>query len=519
MITAKKNSRQLETIIVLDYGSQYNQLIVRRLRECGVWSELLSPQTPWAEIMKQNPKGIILSGGPASVYNADAPQLPGKLLDSAIPVLGICYGMQLLTHALGGKVVQGTIREYGATHLEVLDTKSELLRGINGNSFCWMSHGDEVALPPQEFSVLAKSERVPIAAIGNVKRLWFGVQFHPEVTHTTFGTKLIKNFLKICGCKCSWTPLAFIEETVQNIKETVGEKHAIMALSGGVDSSVAAVLVNKAIGDQLTCIFVNNGLLREGEEDEVRSLCMEAGISLEVINAEDRFLSKLSGVIDPEEKRKRIGHEFIAVFEEEAEKIGGVDFLVQGTLYPDVVESRGVNRTGALIKTHHNVGGLPLEMQLSLIEPFRLLFKDEVREIGRGLNLPESVVGRQPFPGPGLAVRVAGEVTLERLAILRKADLIVRLECERSGVAESLWQYFAVLLPVRSVGVMGDERSYAYTVAIRAVTSEDGMTADWGRIPPDILGKISNRIVNEVSGVNRVVYDLTSKPPGTIEWE
>lgn len=475
--------------------------------------------TPWSEIVKRAPKGIVLSGGPKSVYSKDAPILPKDLLNSGIPVLGICYGMQLLAHTLGGKVVPGTVREYGSTKLEVVKS-STLFLDMNGSSFCWMSHGDEVALLPEGFDVLAKSELVPVAAMGNQSKLLFGVQFHPEVTHTTFGSQLLKNFLKECGCSFNWTPDAFIEETVNNIRSVVGDKHVLLALSGGVDSSVAAVLVNKAIGSQLSCIFVNNGLLRAGEEEEVRSLCREADISLDVVNAEERFLTKLIGVLDPEVKRMNIGHEFIAVFEEEGAKLGSeFDFLVQGTLYPDVVESRGVNKSGALIKTHHNVGGLPENMHFSLIEPFRFLFKDEVRKVGKALGLPDSIINRQPFPGPGLAVRIVGEITKDRLDMLRQADLIVREECEKDGVSKDLWQYFAVLLPVKSVGVMGDERSYAYTVAVRTVTSQDGMTADWGRLTFDILGKISNRIVNEVNGVNRVVYDLTSKPPGTIEWE
>lgn len=508
-----------ELIVVLDYGSQYNQLIVRRIRECGVWSELLPHDTPWSEILKRAPKGIVLSGGPKSVYSKDAPLLPEELLNSGIPVLGICYGMQLLAHTLGGKVVPGTVREYGSTKLEVVKS-STLFLGVNGSSFCWMSHGDEVALLPEGFEVLAKSELVPVAAMGNQSKLLFGVQFHPEVTHTTFGSQLLKNFLKECGCSFNWTPDAFIEETVNDIRSVVGDKRVLLALSGGVDSSVAAVLVNKAIGSQLSCIFVNNGLLRACEEEEVRSLCREADISLDVVNAEERFLSKLIGVLDPEVKRMNIGHEFIAVFEEEGAKLGSeFDFLVQGTLYPDVVESRGVNKSGALIKTHHNVGGLPENMHFSLIEPFRFLFKDEVRKVGKALGLPDSIINRQPFPGPGLAVRIVGEITKDRLDMLRQADLIVREECEKDGVSKDLWQYFAVLLPVKSVGVMGDERSYAYTVAVRTVTSQDGMTADWGRLTFDLLGKISNRIVNEVNGVNRVVYDLTSKPPGTIEWE
>lgn len=535
-----------EIVLVLDYGSQYNQLIVRRLRECGVWSELLPYNTPVENIIKINPKGIILSGGPASVYAKGAPFLSQAILDSGIPILGICYGMQLLAHNLGGKVNQGKIREYGATHLEVLNNSS-LFHGINngissgfygahnvmwpqdktrenGNTVCWMSHGDEVVSLPDGFSVLAKSEKIPVAAIGNMERRIFGVQFHPEVTHTSFGTILLKNFLKICNCKCDWTASNFIEESILKIRSIVGKGRVIAAISGGVDSTVACALVNKAVGSQLTCLFVDNGLLRKGEVEEVISICSETGLLIKVIDAQSRFLLKLKNVVDPEEKRIRIGNEFISVFEEEASKLvleeeTSIDFLVQGTLYPDVVESKGVNESGALIKTHHNVGGLPSKMKLKLIEPFRYLFKDEVREIGKLLGLPKRLIERQPFPGPGLAVRILGEVTSERLEILRTADAIVREECEACGITKNLWQYFAVLLPVKTVGVMGDERSYEHTIAIRTVTSCDGMTADWGKVPLDVLGHISNRIVNEIKGVNRVVYDLTSKPPGTIEWE
>jgi len=467
------------------------------------------------------PRGIILSGGPNSVYDEGAPPLPEHVLHRGVPILGICYGMQLLGHYLGGKVAPAQAREYGPALLTV-NRDSPLFEGLGPTLQVWMSHGDRIEVLPPGFEVLAHSSNSPIAAMADERRRFYGLQFHPEVAHTPKGKEILCNFcFRVCGCRGDWTPGSFIEESVAEIRRRVGKGKVICAISGGVDSTVVATLVRRAVGDQLTAIFVNNGLLRKGEvEENLERFHRYLGGNIIYVDASERFLRALAGVIDPEEKRKIIGHEFIAVFEEEAAKLGKVDFLAQGTLYPDVIESATpATKSAARIKTHHNVGGLPEHMRLELIEPLRFLFKDEVRQVGMALGLPEEMVYRQPFPGPGLAVRIIGEVTPGRLEVLRAADAIVREEIAAAGLDREIWQYFAVLTSLRSVGVMGDSRTYEYTVAIRAVTSEDGMTADWARIPYDVLARMSNRIVNEVKGVNRVVYDISSKPPATIEWE
>ncbi|MBN1644007.1 MAG: glutamine-hydrolyzing GMP synthase [Dehalococcoidales bacterium] len=510
-----------EVIVVLDFGSQYSLLIARRIRECNVYSELVPFDTPWKEIAHLKPKGIIMSGGPSSVYEAGAPLAPSYIYESHLPVLGICYGMQAMTHQLGGKVISATRREYGHAVLHVSDRESPLFAGLDSDLTVWMSHGDSIEQMPPGFRALAHTENTPCAAIGNDKGM-YGIQFHPEVIHTPQGKAILKNFAyNICGCKGNWTIGNFIAENIASIKEQIGGGKVISALSGGVDSAVVATLIHKAIGNQLTCIFVNNGLLRREEvERTFNTFRLNMGMNIIFVDAAERFLDKLKGVIDPEQKRKTIGEEFIKIFEEEANKLGKVDFLAQGTLYPDVIESALSGSTAsAKIKTHHNVGGLPAKMRLKLIEPLRYLFKDEVRKVGLELGLPEEMVWRQPFPGPGLSIRVIGEVTKEKLEILRSADFILMNEIKKAKLYRQLWQSFAVLTDVRSVGVMGDHRTYGYLVGIRAVTSEDAMTADWARLPYDVLARISNRIVNEVSEVNRVVFDITSKPPSTIEWE
>jgi len=503
--------------LILDFGGQYNQLIARRVRENNVYCEVVPYDISVEEIKSKNPKGIIFTGGPASVYEEDSPKCDREILKMGIPILGICYGMQLMSHLLGGKVGRAGKREYGKTSVKL--DESKLFKGISGENICWMSHTCFVDAPPSGFKVIANTGTCPAAAMVDEDRKMYGVQFHPEVEHTEHGKEMLRNFLfDICGLKGTWTTGSFIEEAVAHIKKTVGDKKVICALSGGVDSSVAAVLVHKAIGNQLTCIFVDHGLMRKDEGDQVESVFRKQFVmNLIRINAQDRFLGKLAGVTDPEKKRKIIGEEFIRVFEEEAKKLGKIDFLVQGTIYPDVIESG--TKTAAVIKSHHNVGGLPEDMEFKLIEPLRQLFKDEVRLVGIGLGIPEDLVWRQPFPGPGLGIRVLGEITGEKLHIVRESDAILREEIKNANLHRSIWQYFTMLPNIRSVGVMGDERTYSHTVAIRAVTSNDAMTADWARIPYEVLEKISSRIVNEVEHVNRVVYDITSKPPATIEWE
>lgn len=509
-----------ELVAVLNFGSQYSRLIARRIRECEVYSEVMPPGTPLEELRRRNTRGVILSGGPESVYSEDAPGFDERILHSGIPVLGICYGMQLMAKVLGGVVRRAERHEYGKAAVSI-DTGSPVFEGLDDELTVWMSHGDLVESPPDGFSVVGRTENTPVAAIADDRGKRYGVQFHPEVVHTPKGKDILANFLfSVCGCSHSWTPRSAIEESVADIRDQVGSRKVILALSGGVDSSVAAVLVNRAIGSQLTCVFVNTGLLRKGEVDQVLSTIRDSfGVNLVYADAEDRFLSLLSGVVDPEEKRIIIGNEFVRIFEAEAEKIGEVEFLVQGTLYPDVIESSGEGGPAAKIKSHHNVGGLPEVMKLKLIEPFRNLFKDEVRRIGQELGLPDQIIKRHPFPGPGLAVRVIGPVTKESLDTLREADAIVTQEIRKAGLYDQVWQAFAVLTSVRTVGVMGDERTYSNVLAVRVVHSEDGMTADWARLPYEVLEAMSSRIVNEVPGINRVVYDISSKPPSTIEWE
>jgi GMP synthase (glutamine-hydrolysing) len=510
-----------EAIIVLDFGSQYNMLIARRVREAQVYCVLLPHDTPWEKIAPFNPKGFILSGGPASVYEPNAPLAPAYVYESHLPVLGICYGMQVITKQLGGEVTPGAKREYGHAVMHISQEDAPLFAGLPESTPVWMSHGDKIEEMPPGFAALAYTENSPNAVIGNKNNI-YGLQFHPEVAHTPEGKTILQNFVyKVCGCKGNWTMGSFVNESMERIKAQVGKGKVINALSGGVDSSVVAMLIHRAIGDQLTCIFVNNGLLRREEADRTLKVFKKnLGMSIIYVDATDRFLNRLKGIIDPEEKRKIIGEEFIRVFEDEAKKIGKVDFLAQGTLYPDVIESvSSVSNASAKIKSHHNVGGLPARMTLKLLEPLRFLFKDEVRLVGKELGLPEEMVWRQPFPGPGLAIRCIGEVTKEKLEILRGADFILMNEIKKAKLYRQLWQSFVVLTDVRSVGVMGDFRTYGYLAAIRAVTSEDAMTADWARLPYDLLARISNRIVNEVPGINRVVYDITSKPPSTIEWE
>ena len=515
------------TIVILDFGSQYTQLIARRIREFNVFSVVLPCTAPLEQVRALAPKGIVLSGGPCSVYDADAPAADPAMLALGVPILGICYGLQFITHHLGGRVESAAEREYGHARVTVV-RESPLFRGLPAELDVWMSHGDHAAQLPPGFELTAETSNAVAGIADEQRRIW-AVQFHPEVAHTRQGTELLRNFaVDLCGCAQDWTPEHFIETTVARVREQVGAGHAICGLSGGVDSSVAAVLVARAIGDRLTCIFVNNGVLRKDEFEKVqRTMREQLGLNVIAVGASERFLSKLAGVTDPEQKRKVIGNEFIAVFDDEAKKIFEAEtsageeiaWLVQGTLYPDVIESSSVKGPSQTIKSHHNVGGLPADMKLKLIEPLRDLFKDEVRRIGRDLGMPSEVIDRQPFPGPGLAVRILGEVTAERVAILQEADAIVVEEIKAAGLYTKIWQSFAVLLPVKSVGVMGDQRTYANTCAIRAVESEDGMTADWAALPYEVLRTISSRIVSEVRGINRVVYDITSKPPGTIEWE
>jgi GMP synthase (glutamine-hydrolysing) len=517
-----------QSIVILDFGAQYTQLIARRIREQNVFSVVLPCTAALNEVKSYAPAGIVLSGAPWSVYDKDAPPADVRLFELGVPVLGICYGLQFMVHALGGKVRPADKREYGHAEIDIV-ADSVLFQGLARRQPVWMSHGDEALELPPGFQLTAKTAHA-VAGIQNVAKKWFAVQFHPEVHHTHQGTEILRNFIfRICGAQPTWTPQHFIDSTVEQVKKQVGSGRAICALSGGVDSSVAAVLVDKALRDangksRLTCVFVNNGVLRKNEFEKVqKTLRDKLGLHLDAVDATDRFLTKLKGVTDPEKKRKIIGNEFIKVFEQEARRIekkeGKVKWLVQGTLYPDVIESRSVRGPSQVIKSHHNVGGLPKKMKLKLIEPLKDLFKDEVRKIGRDVGMPEEILQRQPFPGPGLAVRVLGEVTHERLNVVRDCDEIVGAEIKNAGLYTKIWQSFAVLLPVMSVGVMGDMRTYAYTCAIRAVSSEDGMTADWVQLPHEVLKRISTRIVNEVKGVNRVVYDVTSKPPGTIEWE
>ena len=510
-----------ETIVVIDFGSQYSLLITRRIRECQVYAELVAHDAPWEKVAPLNPKGFILSGGPASAYEPGAPLAPAYVYESGLPVLGICYGMQVLAKQLGGQVTPGIKREYGQAFLHISEVDSPLFAGIDNPSQVWMSHADRIEAMPAGFRSLAYTENSPVAVMGSDGRA-FGLQFHPEVVHTPQGKTLLRNFAyRICGCRGNWTMGNFINESVARISQQVGDGKVINALSGGVDSAVVASLIHRAVGDQLTCIYVNNGVLRREEVERTFNVFrLNLGMQITYVDATDRFLKRLKGVTEPERKRIAIGQEFIRVFEEEAKKLGKVDFLAQGTLYPDVIESASSGSSvSAKIKTHHNVGGLPKKMVLKLIEPLRYLFKDEVRLLGLELGLPEEMVWRQPFPGPGLAIRIIGEVTREKLEILRSADFIVMNEIKKAQLYRQLWQSFAVLTDVRSVGVMGDHRTYGYLVGIRAVTSEDAMTADWARMPYDVLARISNRIVNEVPEVNRVVYDITSKPPSTIEWE
>ena len=509
-----------ELILILDFGSQYTQLIARRIRECGVYSEIHPYNFDIEKIKLLKPAGIILSGGPLSVYDNGAPRLNNDLFDLGIPVLGICYGLQLICLQLGGKVEQAKSREYGKAILKV-SGQSSLLQNINPASVVWMSHGDYVTRIPDGFNIIGTSDNSPFSAIANEHKNIFGVQFHPEVAHTEEGIKILKNFIfDICSAKGEWTPKHFIDSSISNIQKIIGNKKAICALSGGVDSSVAAMLVRKAIGDKLVCVHVDTGLMRENESTQIIEM-FKNNFSLEVIHkdASSVFLSRLAGITDPEKKRKIIGNTFIEVFEEEAKNYSDLEFLVQGTLYPDVIESVSVVGSSVTIKTHHNVGGLPEKMNLKLIEPFRELFKDEVRKIGRDLGLPEEFIERHPFPGPGLAVRLLGEITRPRLDILRKADDIFIKEIKAAGIYNNIWQAFAVLLPVQTVGVMGDARTYENVVALRAVTSSDGMTADWFRFDNEFLANVSNKIIREIRGVNRVVYDISSKPPSTIEWE
>jgi GMP synthase (glutamine-hydrolysing) len=516
-----------DAIAILDFGSQYSQLIARRVREAQVYCELVPYDAPADQVLALNPRGWILSGGPSSVYEPDAPRLPAYVLDSGLPVLGICYGMQLLTHHLGGRVAGAQRREYGPAQLTVSDPANPLFSDLPSPLDVWMSHGDRIEALPPGFSAVAQTDNSPIAAMADEAHGRYGLQFHPEVVHTPQGPRIIRQFLtRVCGLRGTWTPAHVISQATAAIRQQIGEGQVLCALSGGVDSSVVATLVHRAVGNQLACVFVDHGLLRLGEPEQViRNFQQEQGMRLVAVNAVEEYLEALAGVTDPEEKRRIIGEKFVRIFEREARRLGRFEFLAQGTIYPDVIESAGAGRPGAQrIKTHHNVGGLPDDMQMELVEPLRFLFKDEVRAVGHELGLPDTIVHRQPFPGPGLAVRILGEVTWDRLETLRAADAIFLQELATAGLlrqqqGEGTAQSFAVLLPVRSVGVMGDGRTYAHVVALRAVTTDDFMTADWARLPTDLLARVSNRIVNEVPGVNRIVYDISSKPPATIEWE
>ncbi|MDD5084837.1 MAG: glutamine-hydrolyzing GMP synthase [Candidatus Omnitrophica bacterium] len=508
-------------ILIIDFGSQYNQLIARRVRELNIYCQIEPPTISLAKIKELSPEAIILSGGPASVYQKNAPRCDERIFELGIPILGICYGMQFMVHTLGGHVKRSRKREYGFANLNI-GKRDTLFRGIAKTTSCWMSHGDSCTRLPKGFKKIARTPNAPIAALEDAKRSFYGVQFHPEVAHTPCGKDMLRNFLfRIAHTKPRWNMKSFIHESIREIRDTVGNGKVVLGLSGGVDSSVAAVLLNRAIGKRLVCIFVDNGLLRKDEAKKVENLFRKNfKLNLKVIDAAERFLKKLRNVTDPEKKRKIIGGEFIKVFEKEAKKIGGIKFLAQGTLYPDLIESKSAfGGPTAVIKTHHNVGGLPKRMKLKLVEPLKHLFKDEVRKLGKELGMPDEVVWRQPFPGPGLAVRIIGAITKERLDILREVDARLIEEIKKAGFYHKLWQSFTVLLPVKSVGIMGDERTYENVAAIRAVTSQDAMTADWARLPHELLAKVSNRIINEVRGVNRVVYDISSKPPSTIEWE
>ncbi len=514
------NDIHSEKVLILDFGSQVTQLIARRIREQSVYCEIHPYSLALDKIREYAPKGIILSGGPSSVYDKDAPHSDLGIYEMGIPILGICYGIQLMTQQLGGRVARSEKREFGGSLLNIDDT-SDIFAGFSETADVWMSHGDQIETIPSGFQIIAHTGHCPVAAMKDEKRRFYGVQFHPEVVHTPRGDEMLGNFLfNVCGCQPTWTMANFIETEIADIRRKVGTGKVICALSGGVDSSVVAVLIHKAIGDQLHCVFVNNGLLRKGEAEKVVNLFnSHFRINLDYVDASQRFLDKLTGISDPEQKRKIIGNEFIYLFEEKAKKLGQVDYLAQGTLYPDVIESVSTKGPSAVIKSHHNVGGLPDKMNLKLLEPVRELFKDEVRLLGKELGMPDEVIYRQPFPGPGLAIRCIGEIDKERLDILREADAIVIDEIRKAGLYREIWQSFAVLLPVKTVGVMGDARTYEFTVALRAVNSLDGMTADWVKLPYELLGSISSRIINEVKGVNRVVYDISQKPPATIEWE
>jgi GMP synthase (glutamine-hydrolysing) len=509
-----------EIILIIDFGSQFTQLITRRVRELKVYSEIYPHTISVNEIEKLKPKGVILSGGPMSVYDEDAPSISEEVFQLGIPILGICYGLQFISKALGGKVEKSFDREYGRSNFRLLK-ESTITRDIPAESIVWMSHGDVVKSPPDGFEIIGTSEHSPVCAIENKEKKIYGVQFHPEVYHTEYGQKIIKNFLfEICGCEGDWTPKNFIHSSIEEIKNKVGNSNVICALSGGVDSTVAAVLVKKAIGDNLYCIHIDTGLMRKNESEQIEKLfTSQLDLNVKYVDTSDIFLERLKNISDPEQKRRIIGNTFIEIFENEARKIEGVEYLVQGTLYPDVIESVSVKGKSATIKTHHNVGGLPEKMNLKLIEPFRELFKDEVRKVGYELGIPEDFIMRHPFPGPGLAVRILGEVSKERIKILQEADDIFISELKKANLYNKIWQAFAVLLPVQSVGVMGDARTYENVLALRAVTSVDGMTADWYPFENEFLAKVSNLIINKVSGVNRVVYDISSKPPSTIEWE